>query len=354
MRPGSAIDWWRRSPRTDAIDGDYQGRNGIRVRGAKNWSSLVKGARGWPRHRGLKPVMRFMSIPPFARKIEIPDFDFLIRRRLNQAIVIWPEQAIPLVGYMGWPNDPEARSASLAVLRGWAEGSRVIPPRLRQIQTDWARVADVFNVHHDLTEGGHQRRRGGPSTGKAIAVVAGTVRARGAHSANLWRAWTEYKDVAHLVTAATIISADARQRAKVKPFGEFGFDADRLPPFTIAMMMPDFVLSVALSLQWYGLNSTPQSRDEPMLDPETLWRIAPDLNVVAVPPPVREINSQAIAILNARRAGNRGKPATLSTTDAPVAGADSAPQTQEPALGIDHPIVGPTLPRRTKPVHEPQ
>ena len=144
-----------------------------------------------------------------------------------------------------WPNDPEARSASLAVLRGWAEGSRVIP-----IQTDWARVADVFNVHHDLTEGGHQRRRGEPSTGKAIAVVAGTVRARGAHSANLWRAWTEYKDVAHLVTAATIISADARQRAKVKPFGEFGFDADRLPPFTIAMMMPDFVLSVALSLQW--------------------------------------------------------------------------------------------------------
>ena len=91
-----------------------------------------------------------------------------------------------------------------------------------------------------------------------------------------------------------------------------------------------------------------------MLDPETLWRIAPDLNVVAVPPPVREINSQAIAILNARRAGNRGKPATLSTTDAPAARVDSAPQTQEPALGIDHPIVGPTLPRRTKPVHEPQ
>jgi hypothetical protein len=45
--------------------------------------------------------MHFMSIPPFARKIEILDFDFFIQSRLNQAIVIWPEQAIPLVGYMG-------------------------------------------------------------------------------------------------------------------------------------------------------------------------------------------------------------------------------------------------------------
>jgi hypothetical protein len=277
--------------------------------------------------------MRFMSIPPFARKIEIPDFDFFIRSRLNQAIVLWPEQAIPLVGYMGWPNDPEARAKSAAVVRGWAEGSRVIPRRLRQIQTDWARVADIFNLHLDLTEGGHQRRRGGPSTGKALAIAAGSIRAKGAHHANLWRAWAEYKDAAHLVTAATIISAEAQQWAKVKPFGGFGFD---LPPFMIAMMMPDFVLSLALSLQEYGLNSIPQSREVPMLDPETLWCIPSDMNVVAVPPPVRKINSQSIAILYARRAGNRGKPATSSTTDAPVAALVSAPQIEEPALGIDH------------------
>jgi hypothetical protein len=149
--------------------------------------------------------MRFMSIPPFERTIEIPDFDFFIRSRLSQAIVLWPEQAIALVGYMGWPNDPEGRAALAAVLRAWPEGSRAIPPRLRQIQTDWARVADIFNIHRDLTEGDHQKRRGGPSIGKAIAIAAGGIRARGAHSANLWRAWKEYKDVAHLVTAATII-----------------------------------------------------------------------------------------------------------------------------------------------------
>jgi hypothetical protein len=105
--------------------------------------------------------MRFMSIPPFGREIEILDFDFFIRSRLNQEIVLWPEQAMPLVGYMGWPNDPEDRTASVSVVRRWAEGSRGIPRRLCQIQADWARVADVFNLHLDLTEGGHQQRRGG-------------------------------------------------------------------------------------------------------------------------------------------------------------------------------------------------
>ena len=72
--------------------------------------------------------MRTMSIPPFERKIEITDFDFLVRSRLAQAVVIWPEQAIPLVGYMAWPNQPELRAETVAILRGWFEGSQVIPP----------------------------------------------------------------------------------------------------------------------------------------------------------------------------------------------------------------------------------
>ena len=41
----------------------------------------------------------------------------------------------------------------------------------------------------------------------------------------------------------------------------------------------------------------------------TVWlrRIRPDVKVVPVPPPVREINSKGTAVLNARRAGIRGK-----------------------------------------------
>jgi hypothetical protein len=80
------------------------------------------------------------------------------------------------------------------------------------------------------------------------------------------------------------------------------------------MLMPDFVLSVALSLQEYGLKNIPQSREQPTLDPETLWRVPPDMNVMPLPPPVRQIDSNGMAVLNARRAGNRGKSRPRKTT----------------------------------------
>jgi len=230
---------------------------------------------------------------------------------------------------MGWPSDSEARAASTSIIRGWVKESHVVPSRLRWIQTDWLRVADIFNVHHDLTAGCHQRRRGGASIGKAIAVAAESIRARGARPANLWRAWDAYKDAAHLVAAATIITIEARHIAREKPFGEFGFDGAQLQPFEIAMLMPDFVMSVALSFQEYGLSSIPQSRNESTLDPETLWRIGPDMNVVAVPLPVRKIGQNGLAILNARRAGNRGRVNISKTT--PVPGPVSPVVHPEPA-----------------------
>ena len=161
--------------------------------------------------------MRFMDIPRFGQKIEIADIDFVVRSRLSQAIVIWPEQAFSLVGYMGWPNNPDARAASVRILRAWSDGSKSVPARLRQIQTDWVRVADIFHLHHDLTAGSHQPRRGGPSIGKAIELAAAQSKGVGTGKANLWNTWKTYKDVAHLVTAATIVSADAHEREKVKP-----------------------------------------------------------------------------------------------------------------------------------------
>ena len=139
-------------------------------------------------------------------------------------------------------------------------------------------------------------------------------RGRGSGKANLWEKWTTYKDVAHLVTAATIISADAHERAKTKPFAELGLASHQLQPLLLTLLLPDFALSVALFLQNYGFTNVPHAREEPMLDPETLWRISDDMNVSPIAPPVRKINSQGIAVLNARRAGNRGKSKFLKTT----------------------------------------
>jgi hypothetical protein len=255
-----------------------------------------------------------MDIPPFERKIEIADFEYFERGRLNQAIVLWPEQACVLVGYMGWPNDPAARDESVRLLKGWAAGSKAVPPRLRRIQTDWVRVGDIVNLHYDQTRGSHQARRGGPSVGKAIELLARQSKTMGAGKANLWKVWKKYKDVAHLVAATTIITADAHERAKLKPLADFGLAWDQLQPLPIAMLMPDFVLSVGLFWQKYGLKTVPHARQKPMLDPETLWRIKPDMNVSPIAPPARKINRQGIAILHARRAGNRGKRKRAKTT----------------------------------------
>lgn len=229
--------------------------------------------------------MRFMAIPPFPRMIKVPDFEFFVRSRLSQEVVYWPQQAIPLVGYMGWPNDPVARAAAKKILRGWSKGAEVPLPGLRRIQSDWTRVADICSLHYDLHAGGHQVRRGGSSIAKAIALANANSSSRGLGIANLWRCWKSYKHVAHLVTAATIICSHARSQAKVpsrdedpewfavRPFGQFGLQAGQFQPFTIAMMMPDFVIAVALWWQKYGLTFIPHSRREPLLDPATAWLI---------------------------------------------------------------------------------
>ena len=115
--------------------------------------------------------MRFMDIPPFERTSRSPISSSFLWSRLNQAIVLRPEQAFALIGYMGWPNDPQARAESVNILRKLPQGSTSMPPRLRQIQSDWAAVADICSLFYDLTVTGHQRHRGGPSIGKAIELA---------------------------------------------------------------------------------------------------------------------------------------------------------------------------------------
>jgi hypothetical protein len=132
-------------------------------------------------------------------------------------------------------------------------------------------------------------------------------KSRGTGGATFWKMWSTYKDVAHLVTAATLVSAQARIMADHKPFGPFGLSSDQIGQFTMTMLMPDLVIAVALSFERLGLNFVPHGLEEPTLDPETLWRIPPDINVVPIPPPVRKIRPEDLVVLDERRAGNRGK-----------------------------------------------
>jgi hypothetical protein len=260
--------------------------------------------------------MRVMEIPPFPRKIEIPVIENLIRTRLSNAEMVSPQHAIPLVGYMCWPNDEVARADLEGTLWGWLDASQgvqpAIPARLGRLQVNWARVTDVFHTYCDLVDGRHQERRGGPSLGKAIELVEKKATNRGTSQSKLWELWKAYKDVAHLVSAATLISLEARRRYYARPLGPFGLSATQIIPFQMTLLMPDFVLAVAMEFEPHGLGGTSNVRAESAFDPDTLWRIPTDINVVPIPPPMRPLNSQDIDILNNRRAGNRGRAKQLS------------------------------------------
>jgi hypothetical protein len=266
--------------------------------------------------------MRLMEIPRFRRRIEIPDLDTLYRARLSQTVVMWTEQAIRLLAYMSYPNNPEAREALLRTLRSWGDQSGVVPPAvpkgLGRIQNDWLHVADIFHLHCDLIQGRHQARRGGPSIGKAITLAETNTTSRGTGASTLWKNWSTYKDVAHLVTAATLICADARTRFRDQPPCPNGLSFNQFVPFQMAMLLPDLVLAVGIELERLGLSVVPHACGEPTLDPETLWRIPPDINVAPLPPPIRKIRPQDLVVLNNRRAGNRGKAKVRKTT--PVLG----------------------------------
>ena len=149
------------------------------------------------------------------------------------------------------------------------------------------------------------------------ALVEANAKGRGTGAASLWQLWERYKDVAHLVTTASLICAEARTRAGNEPFGPFGLDVHQFGPFQMTMLIPDLVLAVALEFEQRGL-SIPHTRTEPVLDPETLWRIPQDINVTPVPPPQRTIRPQDKVILNERRAGNRGRANKRKTTPVSV------------------------------------
>jgi hypothetical protein len=106
---------------------------------------------------GPAHYMRDMEIRPFKARRKINDLGSLIERRLRAGVITTPEQAVPLLGYMAWPNDETARIH-------WREAHDVgdesaIRPLLvkfKTIQQHWAKTADIVHLLYDLDSGRHQ------------------------------------------------------------------------------------------------------------------------------------------------------------------------------------------------------
>ena len=258
--------------------------------------------------------MRYMEISPFPdRPIDLTDLGSFIKQRVIDEVVELPEQALALVSYMAWPNDVAARGRWLDANRAVSDQSEIneLSRKLKLIQQHWARVADIVHHHFDFDRGQHQKTRGGASVGKAIALIDAIAKSKGTGAAKLWDIWKSYKDVAHLITATVLISGEATARHRKAPYQA---KLHQFQPYRMAMLLPELVISVAMSIESYGLQYVAKGGTAPMFDPETLWRVPVDINLSPIELPTRKITKADIAVLNARRAGNRGKANQRKTT----------------------------------------
>jgi hypothetical protein len=263
------------------------------------------------RHQGML-IMRTMSIPAFPDRIEIADIAAFTNARLAAEFKS-SEQGSVLAGYMFYPASEASRASFWGALRSIPEPLRLNLKGMNRTQYRWLRVTDVFHIYYDMAVGGHQVRRGGATISKAVHLAAKNTRTLGTSEATFWSTWKAFNDVAHLVSAAVLIWDNARRVAANDYLGAFrthddaeSITLDQLSPYHITLLMPDFVLAVARSFQDFALTRVTSGPDAG-LDLDTLWRIPEDINVVAVPPPTRTIRPEDKRVLNARRAGNRGK-----------------------------------------------
>jgi hypothetical protein len=257
-------------------------------------------------------IMRTMIIPPFPKCIEISDIQSTTNARFAEKFSL-SEQAAMLAAYMLHPASEDAQNSFLTAVRSVPDPLRLNLKKMRRIQLGWLRVADIFHLYYDMASGGHQSRRGGATISKAVHLAAKNTASLGTSEPTLWNIWTAYKDVAPLINAAVLIWANARIVFTGEYIAAFRVhdDAepitlDQLSPFHVVMLMPELVLAVGQSFEEFALRRT-SGRIDAGLDPERLWRIPADINVIPVTPPARDIRSEDLLVLNARRAGNRGR-----------------------------------------------
>jgi hypothetical protein len=272
---------------------------------------VLKEAIVLPESRSPVETMRTMNIPPFPKPVEIADIGAFANARLAEKFT-FSEQGAALAGYMFYPVSEAARASFGSTLRSVSDPLRLNLKGMRRSQYRWLRTADVFHVYYDLASGDHQSRRGGATISKAVHLAAKNTKSLGTSEATFWNAWKAYKDAAPLVTATILIWANARIIFTGEYVSAFRTHEDAEPlepknltPFHVALLMPDLVLAVGRTFEEFAL--TIGGRPDAGLEFETLWRIPANINVAPVSPPVRAIRSVDKLILNARRAGNRGR-----------------------------------------------
>ena len=166
---------------------------------------------------------------------------------------------------------------------------------ISELQRKWLLVADIFQMTVDMAFDERIALRRGPSVSKAVDLCE-IERGLPGHS-QLRGAWSEFRDVAHLLTAGAYLAREALTRAG---------SADESSILNAVWIAPDVVLALAYGLQEFGLQPKSIRKESPILRPNTLWRL-PDCHKLEKPFVVfRRLSDTQLEFLNSRRVAKKG------------------------------------------------
>jgi hypothetical protein len=269
--------------------------------------------------------MRIMNLPKLSvgqRSADECVNTFL--ERLPGGEPLWPHVSILLTAYMSWPNDEQRRNGFVATcltrLGISSEEGPKNPPldsqvnaalerfggmnalasvafdqlsaEIAQIQRRWLLVADILQLVVDMAYEERAVLRRGASISKAIDLCECEQGLPG-HS-QLRGAWSEFRDVAHLLAAGAHLAHQVNARASA---------AEKESILNAIWIAPDSLIALAYGLQEFGLQPKPIAKESSILRPDELWRI-PANQAPAEPFIVcRRLTEAQRDFLNSRRVG---------------------------------------------------
>ena len=267
----------------------------------------------------VERLMRTMNLPELPIQTASPDecVKIYLQRLLAADAVLasWP--SIILTAYLTWPNDAERRNSFVATylvrLSNPSDDKTSTPLELfggigavanpafdqltaeiSQVQRKWLLTADIFQLTVDMAFDQRIALRRGSSISKAIDLCE-VERGLPGHS-QLRSAWSEFRDVAHLLAASAYLA-------------HFGLaqdiSADEASILKAIWIAPDAVLALACGLQDFGLQPKSIRKESPILNPEKLWRIPathkPEKPFIIF----RRLTEAQLIFLNSRRAAKK-------------------------------------------------
>jgi hypothetical protein len=274
------------------------------------------------------PVMNLPDLP--VRRQSRDEYVREYLERLTSDEAPWPHISLLLTAYMAWPKDKSTRNSFMATyLALFVEGGRTsqndqdgstpnsqdlatfgglrsvakpafqrLTDEIAQVQRRWLLVADIFHKIVDLAYDDRIDLRGGPSISKAIELCEIEYTMPG-HS-QLRSAWTDFRDVAHLIAASASLAHESLSKAP-------GRDASILKALWTA---PDAVVALASGFQEFWLRHHPDKKSGGTINGKGLWQIPSALMPETPFIVFRRLTGAQIEYLRTRRAPKKYEPTT--------------------------------------------